>query len=46
MKMIQKLYIRFMALLCKLFDVTPHSLNAGRRGNLPPPQGSEGTIWV
>ena len=32
---------KYMLFLCKLFKVTPSSLRAGRRGNLPPAQGAD-----
>jgi len=28
-----------LATLCKMFDVPPESMDDGRRGNLPPPEG-------
>ena len=31
----------WVAFLCRIFLVTPDSLRAGRRGNLPPAQGAE-----
>ena len=40
MSMLFKLMVRYLACLCRAFQVTPDTLGRGRRGNLPPPQGA------
>jgi hypothetical protein len=33
----------YLAWLCRVFQVTPDSITADRRGNLPPPSGGIGS---
>ena len=40
MKLLFKAMLGYLALLCRIFQVTPDQLGKGRRGNLPPPQGA------
>jgi hypothetical protein len=42
MRAIERWFVRYMAWLCDIFEVTPDSLRNGRRGNEPSPGGGLG----
>jgi hypothetical protein len=44
MRALGSLLSAYVALLCKIFQVTPDSIMNDRRGNMPPPSGGIGAF--
>lgn len=42
MRKIMSVLQAYLVWLCKMFQVTPESITADRRGNMPPPSGGIG----
>jgi len=39
MRAVAMVFLGYLTMLCRLFDVTSASITRDRRGNLPPPSG-------